>query len=864
MLSHEIQLLLKDELPHIDLTSRAINMCEESNDDCHFRELVGRSLSLGTRKVLHCSDTRDSLTCGVIFRESARWRILGAMFGAWSCGVVSAVEDPAAAFFEKEIVPVLERRCYECHSHESGKAKSGLVLDTRSGWEHGGDSGPALIPGNPNESLIIAAVRYGNVDTQMPPKGKLPEGEIALLEKWVAMGAPDPRQSEVSAEKTSVDIEAGRKHWAYQPIRESASPAVKEGQWPLTASDTFLLARLEGEGIRPAAETDRYTWLRRVSLDLTGLPAIPEEVAAFIADDSEDAFARVADRLLGSRAFGERWARHWLDLTGYADQVGTANNVMATDGWRYRDYLVDAFNADKPFDRFVREQIAGDLIREGTVEERAAALIATGFLLLGDIDIANSNKDQMRVDVTDQQVSKVGTAFLGMTLGCARCHDHKFDPIPVEDYYAIAGIFQSTDSTYKIDRGVWSMVKTVDLPETKAQMAERAALAKQHEEQLIAWKQERDLARKNKQDAEVRGLNRRIEHAEYFKPATPQAIAVSDDAAPSDMRITIRGNAHALGKVVPRGFLQVASSTPAKPIPNDRSGRLELADWIVSPENPLTARVTVNRLWQKFFGEGLVRSVDYFGLRGETPSHPELLDHLANRFVSSGWSQKKLIRDLVLSRAYRMGGHHDSRAAALDPDNRLLWRMNPQRLDAESMRDSLFAVSGVLQTSNGGPALALEYPENVNGLDPKNVNPPGFSLTTYRPGQKRQRTLYLPIIRSGAQPAPAELRNLFDFTQPAIMSGQRPITAVPTQALFLMNSDELKQRAAELASRTVSETSKPAERISQLWLLTYGRPISEEETSDTLRFLESLPQDESAWVDLCHALLASNEFLMRL
>ena len=809
------------------------------------------------------------------FDQSVLFLILSAMLGICSISQANGADAlKGTAFFDQQILPILKKRCYECHSHASGKAKGGLMLDSLSGWKKGGDSGPALVPGKPNESLIIESVRYE--EYQMPPKGKLPAGEIALLEKWVALGAPDSRLSDPAITKQGVDIEKGRKHWAFQPVRVSDIPTVKDTNWPRDQIDHFLLARLEQDGLHPAVDADRYTWLRRVSLDLTGLPPTPEHVQAFIADPSEDAYARVVDRLIGSPAYGERWARHWLDLTGYSDQVGTANKVFAQHAWKYRNYLIDTFNNDKPFDQFIREQIAGDLIPGGTVEERASALTATGFLLLDNIEIGTSDKDQMRADVIDQQLNKVGTAFLGMTLGCVRCHDHKFDPIPQTDYYALAGFFQSTESTYKDKRGVWSMIRSADLPENEAQKKKRAARTKQHRKNLAKWKQQREDARKKadtlkadseerkKLEARIRTLNHTIEHAEYFAPGIPQVYAVGDVKNPGDMRITIRGNAHALGDSVPRGFLQVASWSPPQKIPNDTSGRLELANWITSPKNPLTARVTVNRIWQKLFGEGLVRSVDYFGLRGETPSHPELLDHLANRFVRSGWSQKKLVRDLVLSRAYRMGGTYNSQAAEIDPDNRLLWRMAPQRLDAEAIRDTLLAVAGILQDSKGGPALALEYPENVSGLDPKGVNPPSFSLSKYHPGQKQQRTLYLPIIRSGAQPGPAVLRNLFDFTQPAEIAGRRSVTAVPTQALFLMNSQELKKFAAELASRTKSNAKKPTDRIKQLWLLAYGRPVNEEEISETLRFLKSQPGDESGWVELCHALLASNEFLMRL
>ncbi|MGK0186812.1 MAG: hypothetical protein ACI9R3_002595 [Verrucomicrobiales bacterium] len=814
--------------------------------------------------------------CEVKSRQPARRIFFGALLSAGFSTLLSAADDSkTSAFFEKEIAPILKQRCYECHSHEGGKAKGGLVLDSRNGWETGGDSGAAVVPGNPNQSLLIEAVSYGNVDTQMPPKGKLPDKEIALLEKWVAIGAPDPRLSDPATEKEGIDIEEGRKHWAFQPIKQATVPKLKNASWPLGEIDGFILARLEQDGIRPAVDTNRHTWLRRVTLDLTGLPPTPEQVETFISDGSEGAFAGVVDRLLSSRAYGERWARHWLDLTGYADQIGTANNVFAEHAWRYREYLIDAYNSDKPFDQFIREQIAGDLL-PGAIEERSAAIIATGFLLLGNIEIATSDKEQMRVDVVDQQVNKIGTAFLGMTIACARCHDHKFDPIPQTDYYAIAGILKGTDSTHKIERGVWSGVATSELPETESQKAARAGRTEEYIAGLSDWKQRRDHARKKadtlvndseerkKLEGEVGTLNGKIQHAEYFAPSAPRAFAVRDVEQPGDMNITIRGNPHALGASVPRGFLQVASRSPAATIPKGQSGRIQLANWIASPDNPLPARVTVNRIWQKLFGEGLVRSVDYFGLRGETPSHPELLDYLASWFVQSGWSQKQLIRAIVLSRSYRMSGTFNAHATAIDPENRLLWRMNPQRLDAESIRDSLLAASRQLQLSSGGPALALEYPENVNGLDPKNVNPPGFSLSKYHPGQQFQRTIYLPILRSGAQPGPASLRNLFDFTQPAEIAGQRAITAVPTQALFLMNGDELKKYATELASQTATTFGEASRRIDRLWLLTYGRPASEDEKSETIRFLQAQADDESAWVELCHALLASNEFLMRL
>lgn len=783
-------------------------------------------------------------------------------------------------FFENRIRPVLVQHCYQCHSAESEKLKGALRLDLREMTLRGGDSGPALVAGNPDESLLIQAVRYESLE--MPPKGRLPDQAIDDLVKWVKMGAPDPRTGQAPTLKPATP-ENGADHWAFQPIKSSDPPPVRDSSWPLSDIDFFVLNRLEREGFAPAKDADRYTWLRRVSFDLTGLPPTVDEIRDFLADQTPNAHRRVVDRLLASRAFGQRWARHWQDLVGYADQIGTSNNIFAEHAWRYRDYLVDVFNDDKPFDRFIREQIAGDLLEYDTVEERANGITATGFLVLGDLEIVEADKAKMNVDIVDQQLVKTSKAFLGMTVGCARCHDHKFDPILQRDYYAIAGFFHSTASVYKTDRGVWSDLLAVELPETESQKVERADRSQRHAERIAELKDERAKAeqRKGEFDALLKNdsgnaeltkqrdqlagrigeLNREIEHAEYFAPKVPRVYGVREVAQPSNMRITIRGNPRALGDEVPRGFLQVVS-TELPRIPLAESGRKHLADWIANSDNPLTARVAVNRIWQKLFGAGLVGSIDYFGVRGETPSHPELLDRLATRFMRDGWSQKRLIQSLVLSRTYGMSSDHNPEAHARDPDNRLLWRMSRRRLDAESLRDGLLAVSGQLKPSLGGPALPLEFHENVQNIDPTNVNPPSFSLKKWRPDHPIQRTIYLPVIRSAAQPGPAELRNVFDFTQPAEFSGQRAVTAVPTQALFLLNSPVVKNHARDLAERVENEAKDNSVRLDFLWLCTLNRPITDREQQDAVAFLDGA--GEEGWVELCHALVASNEFLMRL
>ena len=809
-----------------------------------------------------------------------------------SAGAVAAATDAdAESYFQEYVLPIFEQHCYECHSHRAGEAKGGLVLDSRSGWAKGGDSGPALTPGDASQSLLLSAVR--RQDLEMPPGGKLPDELIAHLERWIADGAYDPRVTATVQSEAQIDIEGGRKHWAFQPLASASPPDVKHADWTRSEVDRFVLAKLEANDLLPVDDADRYTWLRRTSLDLTGLPPTVAEIREFSADESPYAYERVVDRLLASHAFGERWARHWLDLVGYADQIGTSNSVFAEHAWRYRNYVIDAFNNDKPFDQFVREQIAGDLLPYDSVAERTTHLVATGFLVLGDIEIVEADKEKLRVDIVDKQIQKVGKAMLGMTLDCARCHDHKFDPIPQRDYYALAGIFNSTSSVYLTGRGVWSDVNARELPETDAQMAERKACTAAHAARLAELKDQRKKATERlkqvdealakiqqaeetdatlsaraalknvAQDLQKRlgQLNRQIVHAEFFAPTPPKTYGVRDVDDPGDMRITIRGNPRALGDAVPRGFLQVISSKPPV-VPDDQSGRRELAEWVASRENPLTGRVAVNRIWHKLFGEGLVRTVDYFGLPGEKPSHPELLDYLAAQFIRDGWSQKRLIRSLVLSRTYGLSSSQERRAYQVDPDNRLLWRMNAFRLDAESLRDAMVFVAGELKPSIKASAIPLEFPENVNNLDPKDVNPPSFRLAKWRPGQEFERTIYLPIVRHGAQVGPAEILNVFDFPQPSEYVGKRAITAVPTQALFLVNSPVVKGHAAALASRIQQEADGNMERLDLLWLKVFGRPITEVEQQEATDFLAEA--DDKAWLELCHTLLASNEFLMRL
>ena len=833
------------------------------------------------------------------------------------------------AFFDSKVLPILQKRCFECHSHGT-KIKGGLALDSRSGWVEGGDNGSAIEPGDVEASLLVKAVRYVDAEFEMPPKAKLPAGEIAILEEWVKTGAHDPRSSGTSKLKKGIDLVEGRKFWAFQPVRDPLPPRIQDTRWPIDPLDHFIRAKQEQEGIAPVADADRYTWLRRVSLDLTGLPPTETEVLAFAQDSSPQAFEVVVDRLLASKGYGERWARHWLDLTGYADMIGTSNNVFAEHAWRYRDYLIDSFNADKPFDEFVREQIAGDLMPSESTEDRAENIVATGFLMVGDIEIVNPDKARMEADHIDTQINRIGQTFMGMTLGCVRCHDHKFDPIGVEDYYGIAGMLHSSPSSRKMpDMGVWSTLNSTVLPETAAQLAARKQLEAENEQRIAGLKAEekklsdekaaltkqlaalgkstvpaapvaatdnaeREIApspeakatddkdalvkRRDELDAQIKKLGETIKHAEFFKDKTPRAFAMSDGTEPADMPVHVRGNPYTTGSVVPRGTVRVASWEPFPAIPAGQSGRLQLAEWLADKRHPLTARVTVNRIWQKLFATGIVPSVDYFGLRGEIPTDPELLDHLATRFMEGGWSQKSFLRSLVLSRTYRLGSANPKSAVpdpqSKDPENKLYWRMNRQRLDAEAIRDSMLAASGELIRDSGGPALVLEEPENCGSLALKGVNPPNYTHRKPRPSQDFERTLYLPVLRNGTA-GPDRLRAFFDFVNPAEIAGQRSQTIVPTQTLFLLNNDLIRKRAHVLADKLIAEEPDEVARIESLWLRVLSRPLGSAEREEALAFLGSVeplittvkgrPALESIkWRELCHSLLASNEFVFRL
>ncbi|MBM3766070.1 MAG: DUF1553 domain-containing protein [Acidobacteria bacterium] len=771
------------------------------------------------------------------------------------------------AFFEKKIRPVLAEKCWSCHSNNAKIAFAGLRLDTKANVAKGSDAGPVISPGDPAASRLYQALLYTGA-AKMPPTGKLPDAVLADFREWIAGGAPWPEDAGSSAAASQENaMDKAKQHWAWRPVAKPSTPVVRNQAWSVNDIDRFVLAALEAKRLAPSAEAVPAAWLRRVTLDLTGLPPTLAELDEFARADS---YEKVVDRLLASKAFGVRWARHWLDQTYYADNIEIGRRVPARHAWRYRDYVIDALNRDVPYDRFLTEQLAGDQLEWTSDVEHRNNIVATGMLALGPWPLVNADKEQLRMDVVDLQMDMVGRTMLGLTLGCARCHDHKFDPITLDDYYGMAGIFASTRTiSGRLSLGVFSNVNSVVLPEHPDEMTARAAETREYWEKLTASREkldrlraerkplEKDSADAKRLDKEIQETTQIVKLHEYLPVVPPTAHAVQDIDAPADSRVNIRGNAHQLGKQAPRSAIAIAGSHKLD-IADFTSGRLKLAEWITRKENPLTARVAVNRIWHHLFGAGLVTSIDNFGVRGGKPSHPELLDHLATSFAAEGWSMKKLIRSMVLSRTYRQASAPRTEGLDADPENRLLWRMSPRRLEGETIRDAMLAISGELDPASGGPSLPFWVPGNMN------LGKPEFLSDNAKldPATNRRRSIYQPTVRKG-QVEEMDVLNLFDFPDTNQITGARSTTTVPTQALYLMNAPFVKQQAAALAKLTLQGERTDSDRVRELIRRVYIRAPESGEVDRLLSYTASLPGRAEAWERLCHTLLISNEFLYR-
>jgi cytochrome c553 len=742
-------------------------------------------------------------------------------FGFWVLGFLPCLAADLTSsqiqFFENKIRPVLANNCYKCHSQQAEKVKGGLLLDTKEGVLKGGENGPVIVPGDPEKSVLIKAVRYTDPDLQMPPpRGggkKLSDSEVADLAAWVKMGAPDPRMA-TAAQKAWSD--ASKKHWAWQPVSKPAVPEVNPESfrgWPKTPIDNFILAKLEEKELKPNPPADKRTLIRRATFDLIGLPPTVEEVEAFVKDESPDAFAKVVDRLLASPHYGERWGRHWLDVARYSDTKGQvrrqredANYPFA---WTYRDYVIRSFNEDKPYNVFIIEQIAADKLP--ATAHNPANLAALGFLTLGDRFMGMQN------DIINDRIDVVTKGFLGLTVTCARCHDHKFDPIPTKDYYSLHGIFASCaePENEPVISKIVAGGDYSDYYKTRMELDRAKKTIEDEFREARRTKNRETFKKLQRAQRENAGAVARLELTHPGAPA--RAMVLEDVLKPHDSPVFIRGEAGNRGAVVPRRFLEVLSG-PYRPPFTNGSGRLQLAYAVASKSNPATPRVMVNRVWLHHFGEGFVPTPDDLGTMSEPPSHPELLDYLAARFMDEGWSLKQMHRLIMLSSVYQQSSANNPRFAQIDPFNRLLWRANIQRLEFEVLRDSLLATGGALDPTMFGRPVDL----------------------TKEPYSTR-RTIYGFVDRSDV----ADVLINFDFATPDLPTGRRHQTTVPQQALFLMNSPLVVEQAKKLvALADFNQCQDDAAKIQFLYERIYQRPAREEEVKLGLEFISEKPEPE--------------------
>ncbi len=954
------------------------------------------------------------------FAKTVRRCLLLGMVWLLACPITTQSQDPTTTdFFESKIRPVLVEHCYECHSRDAEEISGSLQVDSRAGLLTGGDSGAAIVKGDPELSPLISAIRYET--SEMPPSGKLADHIIKDFEDWIRAGAIDPRDDLMllQEEGGEVDWSQAREFWAFRPRAATRDKSTLKGDLQTEnhpsrgVVDDLLNLEISKAEIQPNPLADPEVQLRRLCYDLTGLPPSIEMQDRWLADPSDKNWNRLVNELLASRGFGEHWARHWMDVARYADSNGSDFNATYHEAWRYREYLIRSFNDDRPFDEMIRQQIAGDLLPSSNDDQRHDNLVATTFLMLGPKMLSERDKEKLTLDVVDEQIDTVGRAFLGLTLGCARCHDHKFDPVPTEDYYALAGIFKSTQTLNGESQKYVSTWNRVELPSTdaqrkaisdhKANLKRLESDVKEAESQLKemksrlsgtqtgfivddadakktgVWKTSTyykhfvgdgylhdDMAGNGenaieyhirlpqtglyevrlshspgdnraakvpiqlttvqgeievfldqrkvkiepmwssigtfeltadadtiltlrntgtsghviadavqfipqgeaeavKEDAETLALRAEVEKLEMFlsglkkefdatkkaPPAPlPVAMAPTDRSADkiADSPVHIRGEVRNLGAVTPRGFLTVCSIEETKNDFSEASGRLELAQWLTHPRHPLVARVFVNRVWMHLFGEGIVRSVDNFGHQGGRPSHPVLLDDLAERFVQNGWQLKSLIRELVSSHAYRRSSANQADAMAKDPENRLLWRIPRQRLTAESIRDSIVFSTGRLDRSRRiEPMAGRGVLVSSNNAD---------SSARFDDVALPVRSIYLPIVR-GYLP---EFLLALDMADPDLLVGRRPTTNVPAQALVLINSKEVHQWAAQASERLLAESMSLGSRVekaSRMLLQRHPRPY---EMKLAEEFFSGREEDVAAWTQYISAIYASSPF----
>jgi cytochrome c553 len=762
-----------------------------------------------------------------------------------------AEADPAdERFFEQRIRPLLAENCFNCHSAQTN-SKGGLRVDDRQGLLTGDQSGAAIVPGQPDESLLIRAVSHSSEDLKMPPNKQLEPEQIVDLKTWIAGGAPWPAAKlpdgfgQLDAQMQKLKSE----HWAWQPRQAKPVPKVRQDTWPADHVDQFVLTKWEENRWTPLPDASADNLIRRIYYDLVGLPPLPEDVQTYVASPTPQRLAELVDKLLSSTAFGEKWGRHWLDIARYAESTGPSRNIPYPHAWRYRDYVIKSFNSDKPFDQFVREQIAGDLLPAATDEQREEQTVATGFLAIGMKDVNQRFRVRFIMDNVDEQIDTVSRSLLALTVSCARCHDHKFDPITSREYYALAGIFTSTDLCAgvrsKMGGGGLDYYAPENLivlgPDADAQQPDQAKVEELRQQVTQARSEFQALKGKPEgNEPNEDGTLKRVAARQKWNKLQQDLIAltdpaqhgiaimgVRDGAKPADTEIRVRGEAEKLGPIAARGFLEILGASAPAINPN-QSGRLELAQWLTNPSNPLTARVIVNRVWKHVFGEGLVRTVDNFGVTGQPATHPELLDYLAEQFIEDGWSIKRLVRRLVLTRLYRLDSNNSDPQFAVDPDNRLLWRHATRRLTAEELRDTILYTAGDLdsQPVQKSAAANLRVIEiSNNGTEAKRIAQVAL--------ESRHRSIYLPLLRDLVPMA----LTVFDFADQSFVVGDRDDTNVPSQSLFFLNSKFVLRESLSLAEKLQSQESDDTARLKRAYRLVLGRDASESDVAQGLAFL---------------------------
>ena len=764
----------------------------------------------------------------------------------------AAAQSPEIEFFERRIRPVLVEHCEVCHSSRLAEPMGGLRVDSRDRLLAGGASGPALVPGSPERSLVMTALGYLDPVLKMPPAGRLPDRVVEDFRAWIASGAPDPRtEAEGDATEDSEEaagpgmpIDEGRLWWAFQPLKERLSADVSDPDWTLRKSDTFVLAKLEEHGLNPSPQAGRRTLIRRAYLDLTGLPPTFDEIEAFAADPSPNAYSDLIDRLLRSRRYGERWGRYWLDVARWAEDHPTkeATNQPFKHSWRYRDWVIEAFNKDVPYDRFIRMQFAADLLPGFEPSDmRALGYLGTAPVYHKDRRLSRDVIETIASDDWDERVDTVSRGLLGLTVACARCHDHKFDPITAKDYHALAGVFASVwpvgrpmvaMDAEEAERVTWEHERLYRLKGIYGNLMDLDTIAEELHEEILAMKPKYEELERKLSSYDIPMAPAVIDCGVWVDGSTPTVTRMDlRPGEPRDLPVFIRGNVANPGEVVRRRFLEVFEQGEPKPF-EQGSGRLELANKIVGTAGPLLARVWVNRVWGWHFGEHLVRTPSDFGSQGQKPTHPDLLDDLAARFVSNGWSVKWLHREIMVSAAYRQSSRVIEDSLAADPTNRWIWRMNPRRLDIEAWRDSILQASGELNLAMGGPSSA------VDSVDPA------------------RRSVYSTISRGRLHP----VLQLYDFPVPTQHIPQRQVTTTPLQQLFVLNSGWIQDRGRVL-SGTVEDIADRRDRVVALYRRTLGRDPTDWESELAMEYLDARHAEigREPWDEYAHSLLATNE-----